>query len=172
MRLETLARAWPLTAAALLTAASALMSLVACGHHSAACTPEEHTYSVTTAVSFNEPSKSSAEVPLTQGRLLASVVESSSVIACANGIAQQVSPGRALLSNVPVSIDAAGFTLRVHSTVYPEVGAPALSLQLLFDQNGNGHCDDGEPRGTAAIERVPRSHLRVALVSGPCAMAL
>lgn len=148
---------------------SLLLSLCACEDAArAACEPKDETYRVAVTLSLPEPAKTSGEVPVEEGRVLATVTESNSVIACENGVATDVTPGRALLSNVPVYVDAAGFTLRVASTFYPELSASPLSLLLLFDENANGQCDDGEPSASAPLERSAQSKLALALASAPC----
>lgn len=106
------------------------------------------------------------------GHLLASVSESSSVIACNNGVAQQAIPGRALLRQQRVDSSSGTFRLRVPATVYPRVGSSNAVLQLLLDDNDNGRCDDGEPHASTVIERAPRSAVRIELLRNACGHAL
>ena len=150
-----------------------LMVLAGCESAGDTCACEEATYSVNAVVSLDEGpgsvSKASAE---SQPRVLASISESSSVVGCSEGLATQVSPGKHLVSNQPVFVDASGFTLRYTSNTYPMLDTPALSLHVLYDENANGRCDDGEPGAEVPLERSLRSRVHVALVRGACPVRL
>jgi len=137
-----------------------------------ACACEEATYSVNAQVSLNEPASSSKASAEAQPRVLASVSESHSVVGCSDGLAREVSPGKDLVSNQPVFVDASGFTLRFSSSTYPMLGTPALHLHVLFDENANGRCDDGEPGAEVPLERSLHSRVQVALVRRPCPVRL
>lgn len=156
--------------------ACTLLTFAACAEPGAGadpCAQRDESYRITTALTLPEPTKSTDdEIPVTSARVLANVDEASSIIACDGKLVSEQTPGRALMSNVPVYIDAAGFTLDVRATVYPELGARELSLSLLFDENGNGRCDDGEPMASTPIERVPHARLSLTLVRGRCQLHL
>lgn len=160
----------------ILSLGAVAVAVAACEHGPGdACVPEEATYSVTAQVSLDEsvdqgPAKTTAD-PF-QG-VLATVSEASSISACGNGLASLQSPGTELVSNRPVAVDAAGFTLRFSSRFYPELQAPApLALEVVLDENANGRCDDGEPSGHAPLQRALGSRVSVALTRGPCRVRL
>jgi hypothetical protein len=142
----------------LLTACT-LLTLAACGDENGAdCAPREESYQVTVAVTMPTATKSTEPGIVAVPRVLASVYEDSSLSCVGGGLASLSWPGAELVSGVPVAIDAEGFTLNVHTTVYPDLGsADPLRLTLLFDENGNGRCDQGELEARALIERVPQS---------------
>jgi hypothetical protein len=148
-----------------------LTLLAACEPAGDACVCEEATYSVNALVSLNEE-PTATKASTNAGRVLASVSESSSVVGCGDGLTTQVSPGRHLVSNQPVFVDAGGFTLRFSSSTYPELDSPALSLEVLLDENANGRCDDGEPSAQVPLERSLRSRVQVALMRSPCPVRL
>jgi hypothetical protein len=137
------------------------------------CACEEATYSVNAQVSMDEDSASASKASTeAQPRVLASISESHSVVGCSEGLVREVSPGKDLVSNQPVFVDASGFTLRFSSSTYPMLDTPALHLHVLFDENANGRCDDGEPGAEVPLERSLGSHVQVALVRRPCPVRL
>jgi hypothetical protein len=138
------------------------MTLAACGDEQGAdlCAPREESYQVTVAVTMPTATKRTEPGIVAIPRVLASVYEGSSLSCAGGGLVSMSWPGAELMTRVPVAIDAAGFTLDVHATVYPELlqgPAGAIGLSLLFDENGNGRCDEGELEASALIERVPQS---------------
>jgi hypothetical protein len=157
-----------------LLAACTLLTLAACDEPGdAACVTREESYRVVTTVGLPEPTKTADEIPVTSARVLATVFEESSIISCGGGLVGVATPGHSLMSDVPVYIDAAGFTLDVHATVYPEMGPGSqLTLSLLFDENGNGRCDDGEAMASGRIDRAPHSTLSLSLAPGRCLFRL
>lgn len=146
-----------------LLAICTLLTLAACGDESSAdvCATREESYQVTVAVTTPTPTKSTDPGMVAMPRVLASVYEDSSISCVGAGLASVMWPGAELMSGVPVAIDAAGFTLNVHTIVYPDLlpdgPAAPMGLTLLFDENGNGRCDQGELEASATIQRVPQS---------------
>jgi hypothetical protein len=139
-----------------------------------ACASVEELYRVVATVGLREAddSKSAANAEL-QGAVLVSVFESSSVVACSGDLVSVSQPGAAVVAHAPVHLSAAGFTLDVPSTLYPNAAEPPrLGMDVLLDENGNGQCDDGEPHGFAAVEREAESNVHVELVRTPCTYRL
>lgn len=134
-----------------------------------ACASVEELYRVTVDVGLREDADKSATAEDPQGRVLVTVHESSSVLSCSGDLVSVATPGADVVSQVPVWVDAAGFTVDVPSTLYPNAAEPPqLDMEVLLDENGNGRCDDGEPQAYAPVARVPRSRALVELVRRPC----
>jgi hypothetical protein len=147
--------------------------LGACGDGGAeVCAPRSESYHVTAALRMREPAKSvtdsgEAEAVLPRGKLLVTVEQDRSIQGCHDGLVTESYPAQQLLSTT-IALDGSSFTLDVPSTFYPAIYVPMLWLQVRLDENGNGHCDDGELAGVAELARDANVNLQLELVSAAC----
>jgi hypothetical protein len=149
-----------------------LLALACCGvsDESELCATRHESYRVTVSVRMLESSETTSE-PVEQapaGRLLVSVSEDSSILSCGAGLVAEATPGTELISKLRVTAQTLPFALEIPATVYPELHTPELWMNVLWDENGNGACDDGEPTGVARVEREEDSHVQVVLSRQNC----
>jgi len=156
-----------------------LLVLVACADadEDGTCREQGETYHVVARVSMHEPDKSAGEAGVAQqpetqvpaGKLLVTVSQDHDITFCGDGLAAVSTPARDLMTNQAVARIDDGFSVDVHASFYPDIYVPSgYWLDVLLDENGNGGCDEGEPRGGSALGRSAEAQLSIELKRGPC----
>lgn len=134
----------------LFTSATLALSVAGCPEEkqdaaSVACSTEEILVPLRGEVDAPRPRDKSSRAP----SIWVTVHEGHSIASCGRGLMTVVQPGKTLATFR--ADDSGMIALDLERTVFVDEPAPALSVTVLFDEDHDGVCDQGELSGYAEV---------------------